>query len=107
MEKVKEKKQTEKKSAIAERKISARGRIFQGVVVRKFHKRLTTELERTLYISKFERFMKKTTRLHARLPENISHEINVGDVIKIQECRPLSKIIHFVVIGKVSSGDEK
>jgi len=28
-------------------------------------------------------------------------EINLGDLIKVQECRPLSKIIHFVVIKKL------
>ena len=26
---------------------------------------------------------------------------NVGDLIKVQECRPLSKIIHSVVIEKI------
>jgi ribosomal protein S17 len=25
-------------------------------------------------------------------------KINVGDTVKVRECRPLSKIIHFVVI---------
>jgi ribosomal protein S17 len=28
-------------------------------------------------------------------------------LIWIQECRPLSKIIHFVVIKKIKSGEEK
>jgi ribosomal protein S17 len=31
-------------------------------------------------------------------------DIEIGDYIKIQECRPLSKIIHFVVIGKIKGG---
>ncbi|MBU1129409.1 MAG: 30S ribosomal protein S17, partial [Nanoarchaeota archaeon] len=34
-------------------------------------------------------------------------EINIGDLIKVQECRPLSKIIHFMVIEKIKSGDKK
>jgi len=29
------------------------------------------------------------------------------DLIKIQECRPLSKIIHFVVIDKLNAGENK
>ena len=31
-------------------------------------------------------------------------EIDVGDFIRVQECRPLSKIIHFVVIKKIKTG---
>ena len=110
MEKKKNNGKTEKKSSSLvgqEKKISSRGRTFQGKVIRKFPKRVAIEFERTLYVHKFERFLKKTTRLHARLPDAISHEINIGDMIKIQECRPLSKIIHFVVIEKVRTGDKK
>jgi len=32
-------------------------------------------------------------------------DVNVGDYIRIRECRPLSKIIHFVVIEKVKSAE--
>lgn len=85
-------------------KISSRGRIFQGVVVAKFHKRITIELERTVYIPKFERFLKKNTKIHARLPDNKFSEVHVGDIVKVQECRPLSKIIHCVFVEKVKSG---
>lgn len=85
--------------------ISTRGRVFQGNVVRKFHKRIAIEFERTVKVPKFERFMKKKTRIHARLPDELAHEINVGDLIKVQECRPLSKMIHFIVIEKVRSAN--
>ncbi len=84
--------------------VSARGRIFQGEVTRKHPGRITIELERSVYIQKYERFMKKKTKIHARLPESINAEI--GDVVKVQECRPLSKIIHFIVIEKVKSSNE-
>ncbi len=96
---VQEKKQQEKD--IVKNKIPSRGRVFEGEVIRKFHKRIVIELERTVYVPKYERFYKKRTRLHARLPDNLSVEI--GDYIKIRECRPLSKLIHFIVIGKVKS----
>ena len=34
--------------------------------------------------------------------------IDLGDYIEIKECRPISKIIHFIVINKVlSKGEEK
>ena len=81
--------------------ISLRGRSFKGTVVKKFPKRVVIEFERTIYIKKYERYAKRKTKLHARLPDCISKDINIGDYIEIKECRPISKIIHFVVIGKV------
>ena len=87
--------------------VSTRGRTFEGVVTRKFPKRVTIELERTVFISKYERFAKKKTRLHARLPDEMEHEINIGDYIKIRECRPLSKIIHFLVVEKLKSANSE
>jgi small subunit ribosomal protein S17 len=83
--------------------ISTRGRTFQGVVTRKFPKRVAIEFERTVYIQKFERYLKKKTRVHARLPDALAHEINIGDLIKVHECRPLSKLIHFIVVEKIRS----
>lgn len=82
-------------------KILTRGRIFEGFVKKKFPKRIVLEFERTVFIQKYERFSKKITRIHARLPDNLV--VNVGDLVRVQECRPLSKIIHHVVISKVKS----
>ena len=81
--------------------VGTRGRIFEGKVTRKFPKRVVIEFERTVYIRKYERYAKTRIKLHVRLPDNIAEEINIGDLIRIQECRPLSKIIHFIVLGKV------
>jgi small subunit ribosomal protein S17 len=81
--------------------IAARGRTFEGFVTKKFPKRVVLEFERTVYVQKYERFYKKKTRLHARLPDSIANEINVGDYIQVKECRPLSKIINFIVIKKI------
>lgn len=84
-----------------ELKIPTRGRIFKGYVTKKFPTRVVLEFERTVYIPKYERYYKKKTKLHARLPKGM--DVNVGDYIKIQECRPLSTIIHSIVIEKISS----
>ena len=81
--------------------VPSRGRIFEGFVVRKFSKRVAIEFERTVFVQKYERFYKKKTRLHARLPDALEKEINIGDYIQIMETRPLSKIIHFIVIKKI------
>lgn len=88
--------------------ITTRGRTFEGTITKKFSKRVVVELERTVFIQKYERFYKKKTRLHARLPDSMANDINIGDYIRVQETRPLSKIIHFIVVGKVrSAGDNK
>jgi len=59
-----------------------------------------------IYIKKYERYAKSRTRIHARLPEIMEKEINIEDLIKVQECRPLSKMIHFIVIKKIKDASE-
>lgn len=86
--------------------LSLRGRSFKGKVIKKFPKRAVISFERTVYIPKYERYKKTRTKLHARLPVCMEQEINIGDYIEIKECRPISKIINFVVIGKVGGKNE-
>jgi len=81
--------------------ISLRGRSFKGKVIKKFPKRVVIEFERTIYIKKYERYSKRKTKLHARLPECMNKDIDIGDYVEIRECRPISKIVHFVVVGKI------
>jgi len=89
-----------------EKTIVTRGRIFQGKIIKKFPKRVVIEFERMIYIRKYERYMKKRTRIHARTPFELEDKIKIGDLIKVQECRPLSKIIHFLVIEKLKDAEE-
>jgi small subunit ribosomal protein S17 len=88
-------------------KYSLRGRKFEGYVIKKFDKRVVIMFERVNYIKKYERYAKTRSKLHARLPENLKNIINVGDYIQIMECRPLSKIIHFIVIKKIRDAKVK
>ncbi|GIU68416.1 MAG: hypothetical protein KatS3mg001_266 [Candidatus Pacearchaeota archaeon] len=87
--------------------LKTRGRIFKGIVKRKFSRRVTIEFDRFIYVRKYERFMKRKTRIHARLPKCFENKVEIGDTIQVQECRPLSKMIHHVVIKKIKSGREK
>ena len=91
------------KNSEKEKNLSIRGRIFEGYVTKKFPKRVVIEFERPVYVRKFERYLKLKTKLHARLPNEMEGEIMIGDFIQIRECRPLSKIIHFIVIKKIRS----
>ncbi|MBU1136440.1 MAG: 30S ribosomal protein S17 [Nanoarchaeota archaeon] len=86
--------------------LKTRGRIFKGYVIKKFEKRIVIEFERINYVRKYERYEKRKTKLHARLPECMKEEVNVGDYVMIQECRPLSKIIHFAFLKKIKNKGE-
>ena len=83
--------------------LKIRGRSFEGIVTKKFSKRITIGFERMIYIRKYERYAKKKGKIHARLPDCMSNQINIGDFVKVRECRPLSKIIHFAVIEKIKT----
>ncbi len=82
--------------------VGTRGRIFEGKVIKKFDRRAVVEFDRMVKVAKYERFMRKTTKVHSRIPDNL--DVNVGDYVKVQECRPLSKMIHSVVIQVLRSG---
>lgn len=87
--------------------LAARGRKFEGYVIKKFPRRVVIEFNRVVKIQKYERYLNTKTKIHARLPDCLVSSINVGDYIEVQECRPLSKIIHHVVIAKIRGGDIK
>lgn len=92
---------------VGTRKIPLRGRKFEGFVIKKVGDRIKIEFERVKFIRKYERYAKSKSKIHAKLPEDLKAVINVGDYIQIQECRPLSKILHHVVIKKIRGGNEK
>jgi len=87
--------------------LKLRGRIFEGTVIKKLPGRVAIQFERMMHVPKYERYEKRKTKLHARLPDCLKDQINVGDYIKIAECRRLSKIIHFVAVEKIREGKAK
>ncbi len=85
--------------------VGTRGRTFEGTVVKKFDNRAVVEFDRMVKIAKYERFMRKTTRLHSRIPSGM--QLNIGDYVKVRECRPLGKIIHSVVVEVIRPASGK
>lgn len=76
--------------------IKTRGRKFKGSVVStKMEKTVTVKLTHLRKNSKYERYEKRTTRLKAHLPTEI--KVKEGDMVQIEECRPISKTKSFVV----------
>ncbi len=81
--------------------LSVRGRVFKGVVVSdKAKNTVTVQWEYFHYVPKYERYERKKTKILAHNPDCINAK--KGDIVKIAECRPLSKRKSFVVIEKVS-----
>lgn len=78
-------------------KLKARGRVFEGIVVKKLSDRATIEMERMFKVSKYERYEKRRTKIQARVFPCMKDSFNVGDRIEISETRPISKTINFVV----------
>lgn len=58
------------------------------VVSNKMEKSIVVSIERRVAHPKYKKYFKKTTKLMAHDPNN---ECQIGDVVEIMECRPLSK----------------
>jgi small subunit ribosomal protein S17 len=86
--------------------LKTRGKVFEGKVTRKFPKRITIEFDRMVYVKKYERYASLKTKIHARLSPCMEKEVNKGDIVRVMECRPLSKIIHFVVVKKLKDSED-
>ena len=78
-------------------KLNLHGKTFTGTVIKKNpHKTVNVEWPRTFFVSKFERYAKRRSRVKAHNPPCI--EAVVGDKVTIIETRPISKTKKFVVV---------
>ncbi|MBN1280007.1 MAG: 30S ribosomal protein S17 [Chlorobium sp.] len=78
-------------TAAMEQKAAARGRkkSWQGKVISdKMDKAIVVAIERRVQHPVYKKYFKKTTKLMAHDEKN---EAGIGDLVKIIECRPLSK----------------
>jgi small subunit ribosomal protein S17 len=72
------------------------GRSLVGTVISaKAHKTATIERMRLHYITKYERYEKRRTKLLVHNPPCINAKL--GDDVKIMESRPISKTKHFII----------
>jgi small subunit ribosomal protein S17 len=79
--------------------LSVRGQIIDGIVISsKMGKSVVVSKERLRYTPKYERYEKRSSHYTAHNPECI--DAQMGEKVKIMECRPLSKTKSFVVIER-------
>ncbi|HVL49509.1 MAG TPA: 30S ribosomal protein S17 [Candidatus Thermoplasmatota archaeon] len=77
--------------------LAVRGHIIDGQVVSaKMERSVVVRREYLFRNEKYERFEKRTSRYTAHHPPCIP--LKEGDLVKIMECRPISKTKQFVVI---------
>ena len=75
-----------------------RGQVLEGTVASVGMLRtIVVERDNVRYMQKYERYEKRTSALSAHLPNCIGG-VEIGDRVKIMECRPLSKTVSFCVI---------
>ena len=71
-------------------------RTLEGTVVSdKMHKSIVVRVERSIKHPKYEKYIKRSSKIHAHDEENICQK---GDFVVIQECRPISKTKHWKLV---------
>jgi len=77
--------------------LPVRGKLFDGKVSSaKAKQTVTLQKETAVYNSKFRRYARGKSMIHAHLPACITTK--EGDRVLAAECRPISKSIFFVVV---------
>lgn len=85
--------------------VRVRGLLLVGRVVKaRMRNTAVVEREYSVWISKFKRYEKRRSKIHAHNPPCINAK--EGDIVLLGETRPLAKSVSFVILGilKPSSG---
>ena len=76
-------------------------RILQGVVVRNSgDKTIVVRVERRVRHPLYRKIIRRSKKYHAHDPKN-AHA--VGDIVRIQECRPVSKLKSWEVLTEAAN----
>ena len=73
------------------------------VVSNKMDKTVTVLVERQVKHALYGKYMRRSTKLHAHDEDNVCNE---GDVVRISECRPLSKTKNWRVVEVITRAAE-
>lgn len=73
-------------------------RIMQGVVVSdKMDKTIVVKIERKIKHPLYKKYIRRTKKYAAHDEANVA---KIGDIVRIRECRPLSKQKHWEVLSE-------
>ena len=85
--------------------LAVRGQVLEGTVVSTdMDKTVVVEREYDVAVPKYDRQMKRRSRIPAHVP-GVLEPLSVGDTVKIAETRPLSKTKSHVVVERVGGDD--
>ncbi len=78
--------------------LPVRGRVMEGIVTStKMQRTITYQMDYLSLVKKYSRYERRRSKKHAHLPPCI--EVGVGDMVKVVECRPISKTVSSVVVA--------
>jgi small subunit ribosomal protein S17 len=79
--------------------MSTNPRQLTGIVISdKADKTITVKIERKVKHPTYGKIMKRSTKVHAHDEQNSA---KIGDVVTVQECRPLSKSKTWMLLSEV------
>lgn len=77
--------------------LSIRGKLFDGKITgSKAKQTITLQKDSPIYFSKFKRYARGTSTIHAHVPKCM--DVENGNRVLAAECRPISKSISYVVV---------
>ncbi len=84
--------------------VRTRGKFFEGTVVSdKMHGSVIVEWPRVVWVPKYNRFKRLSSRVKARNPEGLG--ARSGDTVRIEETRKLSKTMNFIVTAVIKRAE--
>lgn len=78
--------------------LSLRGAVLEGEIVSVHGKTAVVQMNYIHKVRKYERLEKRRRKIHAHVPDGLA--LKQGDVVKIAECRKISKTKSHVVLPK-------
>ncbi|XP_006107850.1 40S ribosomal protein S11 isoform X2 [Myotis lucifugus] len=87
--------------------VSLRGRILSGVVTKmKMQRTIVIRRDYLHYIRKYNRFEKRHKNMSVHLSPCF-RDVQIGDIVTVGECRPLSKTVRFNVLKVTKAAGTK
>ncbi|MBU0762579.1 MAG: 30S ribosomal protein S17 [Candidatus Altiarchaeota archaeon] len=86
--------------------LATRGQVLEGVVVSdKMQATVIVKKDRFIKVKKYNRYRKQISKIAAHNPQCINAKS--GDLVRIMECRKLSKTKNFVVVDILNKQQEE